>query len=185
MPADGTSQRNVVADSGQANGPSEAFYPPLGYQVVGDYVVGPDDVEDLDGRSDISDEGDLELNIEDLIRFDDEDDSDEDTSPHSSAIFMPPVHDSSDSRNLEEHFSRLSNVNITAFRRNADPSRASTETRSPFPDLSPGQLAMLSSPARGHKRKATNPPYHNELYKGVTPVQRRIINTTKRRKMTN
>lgn len=144
------------ANPGQATGPQEAFYPAPGFQME-DYAF--DDFDgDFQGDADL---GEDVINMEDVIKFDDDsDDSDEMTSP----IFMPPGRSLA---TLGSDFSHLTNDNITAFRRNADPSYASLSNGPSF-----SQLSEFGTPARSRKRKTVDSPYTSSHYNGVTPVQR-------------
>lgn len=150
------------ANSGQAIGPQEAFYPATGFQ-IGDYSF---DTDDFDGRfPDDPELGEDVINMDDVIKFDDDsDDSDEATSP----IFMPPARHLTDlGKMTSSEFSHLTNNNITAFRRNAQPTYA-TLNETPF-----SQLSEFSTPARSsRKRKANDSPYTSSHYNGVTPLQR-------------
>ena len=131
----------------------------------------------FDNFSDISNEADIPGNVMDLIQFDDEEDDDDlVTSP----IYAPPRFGLGD-RSPDEEFPHLNNLNVTAFRHHADPSRAAvsreleilyrmSDFSSPVPDI----------PTLG-KRKAA--PYQDSMYEGVTPVQRQIVKTAKRRKI--
>lgn len=177
------SVQNNDADRGHATGPSEAFYPPAGYQVVGDYVVGPDDINS-DKNSDVSNEGDLPMTMDDLIEFDDDEGSEMET-PTTPTIFMPPLHELSSARSVNEEFAHLNNRNVTAFRRSADPARAALNRLHSLPDTcsSPTTTAGPSTPTYGRKRKAAPLPYEGRHYDGVTPVQRKVVSTTKRRKV--
>lgn len=169
----------VGVDRGQATGPAEAFYPPLGFQVVDDYIVEPDDATAFDNFSDISNEADLPIPIDNFIKFDDEDDSDPDDSPTSPTIYMPPLHELSGNRNIDDQFAHLNNRNVTAFRRSADPTFAAMNRLDSYSHDIP--IAQPTTP--GRKRKAMNLPYQDPLYEGVTPVQRILIDTTKRRRV--
>jgi hypothetical protein len=163
-------------DHGQATGPVEAFFPPL-YQTAGDYLVGPENFDDLD----FPNEGDLPLSMTDLIEFDDEDNSEGDEFLTSPAIYMPPMHELFGSQSVHEQFPHLNNHTVTAFRRSTDPSRASTRLPSlPHIDISqqPLQGTEIRTPTR--KRKAA--PYTDKLYEGVTPTSRKL-HTPKRRKV--
>ncbi len=159
------SLNSAVADpsnQGQATGPQEAFYPAPGFQIE-DCALDAEDFEgDLEGDADL---GEDIINMDDVIKFDDDsDDSDEPTSP----IFMPPSSQLSGLGNVNNEFSHLTNDNVTAFRRNADPSYApysNSASLSQLPDL-------FSTPARPRKRKAVDSPYTSSHYNGVTPVQR-------------
>ena len=181
------SARNNESDRGHAVGPSEAFFPSLipGLQVVGDYLI--DDMDNfLDNTSDISNEADLPITMDDFIAFDDDEASDANESPTSPAIFMPPIHQLSGAGRLDEEYPHLNNQNVTAFRNSANPARAALNRRSPTPELyDSGRISQvgrpeLHTPAPSRKRKA---PYSDKIYDDVTPVQRKIISTTKRRKV--
>ena len=178
----GLAAENNGADNGQATGPAEAFYRP-GYQIVGDYILSPEQ-GNLDSDSDSPDEDEL-INMEDLIAFDSDDDSG-DESPTSPTIFLPPPHMLATS-NLND-FAHLNNQNVTAFRRSADPAQAALDRPPTFPLINSSQTSLPSTPTTlPRKRKATNPPYQGDHYDGVTPVLRKVISRmsmTKRRKMT-
>lgn len=169
------SPANANGDHGQATGPVEAFFPPL-FQTAGDYLVGP---ENLDDDLDFSNEGDLPMSMTDLIVFDDEDDSDGEESPTSPAIYMPPVHELFGSRSVHEQFPHLNNRTVTAFRRSTDPARLSNGLPS-LPHLDIGQQPLQETRTPTRKRKAA--PYTDKLYEGVTPTSRKLA-TPKRRKV--
>ena len=170
------SPAHVSGGHGQNTGPLEAFFPPL-FQAAGDYLVGP---ESLDDDFDFTNEGDLPMSMTDLIAFDDEDDSDGDESPTSPAIYMPPVHELFGSRSVHEQFPHLNNRNVTAFRASTDPTRISARLPDiPIIELGQQPLQGTETPTPSRKRKAA--PYKDKLYEGVTPTSRRL-HTPKRRK---
>ena len=153
---------------GQPTGPHEAFYPAPGFQ-IGDYAFDPDDLANpyLDDDPEL---GEDVIQMEDVIKFDDSDDSDSD-SP-TSPIYMPPTHAKGHSVPDFGNYcstSHLTNSNVTAFRQHADPSYTHLSTTPSF-----SQFPDFSTPARPtRKRKATaDSPYTSSHYNGVTPVQR-------------
>ena len=149
------------ANLGQATGPQEAFYPAPGFQ-IGDYAIDADAFDDdFDDGAEL---GEDVINMDDVIKFDDDsDDSDEPTSP----IFMPPMKDLPGFDNVTNEFSHLTNDNVTAFRNNADPSYTTLSNAASF-----ANFPEFATPARPRKRKTTNSPYTSSHYNGVTPVQR-------------
>lgn len=170
------SPTSTNGDHGQATGPVEAFFPPL-YQTAGDYLVGPENFDDLD----FSNEGDLPLSMTDLIEFDDEDDSEGDEFLTSPAIYMPPMHELFGSQSVHEQFPHLNNRNVTAFRRSTDPSHVSTRLPS-LPHIDIGQQPLQGTETRTPSRKRKAAPYTDKLYEGVTPTSRKL-HTPKRRKV--
>lgn len=170
------SPTNANGDHGQTTGPVEAFFPPL-FQTAGDYLVSPELLDDLD----FANEGDLPLNMTDLIEFDDEDDSDGDESPTSPAIYMPPVHELFGSRSVHEQFPHLNNHTVTAFRRSTDPARFSNRTTPSLPNIDISQSPLQGTETRTPIRKRKAAPYTDKLYEGVTPASR-VLHTPKRRK---
>jgi hypothetical protein len=172
-----TSPMNANGDHGQTTGPVEAFFPPL-FQAAGDYLVSPELLDDLD----FANEGDLPLNMTDLIEFDDEDDSDGDESPTSPAIYMPPVHELFGSRSVHEQFPHLNNHNVTAFRQSTDAARFSNRTSPSLPNVDIGQSPLQGTETRTPTRKRKAAPYTDKLYDGVTPASR-VLHTPKRRKV--
>jgi hypothetical protein len=177
------SNRNNAGPTGQATGPSEAFYPPIGFRVAGDYVVSQDE---LTRSFSDSDEGDIHMDIRNFISFDD-DPSDEDESPTSPGVVinMPPVSELPGFA-VNDTFPHLNNRNVTAFRRNADPSQAVLNTTPNFSSFSRNEASSPrpQTPKIGRKRKASNLPYQSPVYQGVTPVQRHVWHPTKRIKPT-
>jgi hypothetical protein len=167
----------------QATGPSEAFYPPTGYQVAGDYLISH---EELGQTFSDSDEGDIPMDIRNFISFDDEPSDDED-SPTSPAVVinMPPVSELPGYA-VDNDFPHLNNRNVTAFRRNADPAQAVLNTTPNFTSFSQSEASSPRphTPKTSHKRKASNLPYQSPVYQGVTPVQRHVWHPTKRIKTT-
>lgn len=162
----------------QATGPSEAFYPPTGYQVAGDYIVTQ---EELAQNFSDSDEGDIPVDIRNFIAFDDETTDEEDTP----TINMPPVSELPGYA-INDEFPHLNNRNVTAFRRNADPAQAVLNTTPTFSSFQQSEAASPRprTPKTGSKRKASNLPYQSPVYQGVTPVQRHVWHPTKRIKTT-
>jgi hypothetical protein len=143
------SNRNNAGPTGQATGPSEAFYPPIGFRVAGDYVVSQDE---LTRSFSDSDEGDIHMDIRNFISFDD-DPSDEDESPTSPGVVinMPPVselpgfavNDTFPHVNVMQTLLKLCSI----LRRT---SPASHETKPPAHDLKPPRLVGSAKPATSH-----------------------------------
>lgn len=158
----------------------------FGHQVVGDYLLTADDIFDIDGNSDVSNEADLMGDLNDFIQYDDEDDSDAEEGLTSPAIHMPPLHELSGARSVNEQFAHLNNRNVTAFRRSADPAHAALNRRLSLPEIDsrPPVSALGTVTPESRKRKTPSAAYKNDVYKGVTPVQRKVITTMKRRKLT-
>lgn len=177
------SNGNNAGPAGQATGPSEAFYPPAGYQVAGDYLISQ---EELTQTFSDSDEGDIPMDIRNFISFDDEP-SDEEDSPTSPAVVinMPPVSELPGYA-VNDEFPHLNNRNVTAFRRNADPAQAVLNTTPNFSNFSQSEASNPRplTPKTSRKRKASNLPYQSPVYQGVTPVQRHVWHPTKRLKTT-
>ncbi|KAK4939680.1 hypothetical protein LTR10_020070 [Elasticomyces elasticus] len=158
---------NDPSNLGQAIGPLEAFYPSNSF-VFGDYAIDPDDLEEnFQPDEDI---GEDVIDLHDVIKFDDEtDDSDAPTSP----MFMPPSHELSGLGNVNNEFAYLNNNNVTAFRRNADPTFAALNNTPRFQRDMDAFSSPFSTPAPSRrKRKNHASPYTSSHYKGVTPVQR-------------
>ncbi|KAJ9610492.1 hypothetical protein H2200_005269 [Cladophialophora chaetospira] len=136
---------------GQTIGPREAFYPPT----TGLY----DDHYEGEYEEDYLDLGEGVIDMTDVLRFDsDPDDSDGPPSP----TITP------DQSFLGKDFSHLNSRNVTAFRRNADP----TMSRLP-PHLDINlTTSPLNTPAPRRRKRTHSSPYTSSHYKGVTPVQR-------------
>jgi hypothetical protein len=157
--------RHNTTNQGQAIGPLEAFYPT-------NWLVEDEDVFS-DPRGD--DLGEDVININDVIHFNnDSDDSDTIASPistpHGQSFFG-------------NDFAHLNSGNVTAFRRNADPSfeyRRNDDPASRAMKQLPAHLDVnlasspLATPRPSKQRiRAHSSPYTSSHYKGVTPVQRR------------
>ncbi|EXJ67539.1 uncharacterized protein A1O5_09552 [Cladophialophora psammophila CBS 110553] len=151
---------NDPFNQGQAVGPLEAFYPTNNF-FFDDLAV---DHGDLAGDFPTDGLGEDVISLTDVIQFDSgSEDSDGPTSP----IFMPPSQDL-----LSHDFSHLNNGNVTAFRRNADPSFAAMSQLPSFLDMD-YMSSPLATPAPSRRRKKNHAsPYTSSHYKGVTPVQR-------------
>jgi len=134
---------------GQTVGPMEAFYSPRKVYYDDDY----------EGEYDEDELGENMIDLGDVIRFDsDPEDSDGVTSPP-----MPQ-----NQSFLGKDFSHLNSKNVTAFRRNADP----TMSRLP-PHLDINLTSSpLATPAPRRRKRTHSSPYTSSHYKGVTPVQR-------------
>jgi hypothetical protein len=162
----------------QATGPSEAFYPPTGFQVAGDYIVSQ---EELAQTFSDTDEGDIHVDLGAFVAFDNETSDDED----KPAINMPPISELP-GYVINDEYSHLNNRNVTAFRRNADPAQAVLNTTPTFSSFHQSEASRPRprTPKTGTKRKANNLPYQSPVYQGVTPVQRHVWHPTKRTKTT-
>ena len=147
-------QMGTPANVGRLVAPQQEFAPLPGFD-MGDYMLDADDFDD-------DDLGEDAIDIDNIIKFDDSEDSDDATSP----IYMPPKNDPSFP--IASQIPSFANANITAFRNNADPNFTTFST-SHFSELS-----ELSTPVRrtSRKRKAVDSPYSSAHYAGVTPVQR-------------
>ena len=173
-------------DQGQAVGPPEAFYS-NGLQLVGgDYAVSPEPESDAyDEATPCTKKPSFPLQ-EFLEGLGDDDSEDED----SELPLYAPVDDNLTGDN-DEFYCHLNNVNITSFRRSAGAMTASRPGTSYSYDLqnSPiaGSFALPAAPLRtptSHKRKISSTPYHDEkIYGDVTPVERKVVHGSKRRKM--
>lgn len=187
----GLSGRGSFASShhGQTVGPPEAFYS-NGLQLVGgDYAVTPEPESDAfdEEATPIMKKPSFPLHefLEDF-----EDDESEDVD--SELPLYAPADDNLTGDN-EGLFSHLKNVNVNAFRRSADPISASRPSTSYSYDLqtSPVAGSSFALPAvsvrtstLSHKRKASSTPYQDvKIYGDVTPVERKVIHASKRRKM--
>ena len=176
MLASFNSSTNASGDHGQATGPVAAFIPPPLFQAAGDYLVGPESLDEFD----LANEGDLPMTMADLISFDSDDDSDGNESPTSPAIYMPPMSELFGSRSVHEQFPHLNNRNVTAFRQSTEPTRLSNSLPS-LPNIDLGQRPLQGTETRTPSRKRKAAPYKDKLYDGVTPTSRRL-HTPKRRK---
>ena len=159
-----TSITTSTNNHGQTVGPVEAFFP-SGDFLAGDYTIYDlegDGVEQFGGL----DAGELKMNLSDVISFSDTDDEDSPTSP----IYMPPAHQLAGIGNVNNEFRHLTNDNVTAFRRNADPSYAAlnnTPSFGNFPPLFSPTPNRFSTPQPKRKRKNNDSPYNHSHYKGV------------------
>lgn len=188
----GLSGRSSFAESdhGQTVGPPEAFYS-NGLQLVGgDYAVSPEpesDACDEVGTPLIKKAGfPLQEFLEDLGDDDSED-------PDSGLPLYAPA-DENLTADDDGLFGHINNVNVTAFRRSADPMSACRPGSSYSYDLQLSPIAgssfalpavPLRTPKTSHKRKVSSTPYQDEkIYGDVTPVERKVIHVSKRRKMT-
>lgn len=146
------------SSNGQAVGLPEAFIPTQAPRrpsqdqmnaIASNFLDFPDD-----------ESGEMDMNLDDMISFGNDSDDESPTSP----IFMP---DDLDLLNSGSALSHLNNMNVTAFRRNADPTFA-TQSLPPTPIR--GHFAR---PRVNRKRRSENDsPYNHSHYQGVTPVQR-------------
>lgn len=156
---------NDPSNLGEAIGPLEAFYPSNNL-MFGDYTFDPEDlVENFRPDFDL---GEDVINLHDVIQFDDDtEDSDVPTSP----MFVPPSSQRSGMGDMNNQFAHLNNSNVTAFRRNADPTYAALSNLPSYRDVDLFS-SPFSTPAPRRKRKVHASPYTSSHYKGVTPVQR-------------
>jgi len=161
---------NDPAYRGQATGPLEAFYPADSI-VIGDYAFDPDELEE--NFQPDRELGEDVINLEDVIKFDDDSDDESDAALlPTSPLFMQSNREVSAVSNINHHFSHLTNINVTAFRRNADPSFAALSNVPSFRDLDL-LSASMATPSPRRKRKSHHAsPYTSSHYQGVTPVQR-------------
>lgn len=187
----GLSGQNSFADSdhGQAVGPPEAFYSSVLQLVGGDYAISPEPESDIfdDEAPPIIKKSGFPL-AEFLQDLGDEDSEDDD----SALPLFAPVDDNLTGDN-EGLFGHLNNVNVTAFRRSADAMSVSRPSTSYSFDLQTSPIRAsafalppvpLRTPTTSHKRKVSTTPYQDEkIYGDVTPVERKVIHVTKRRKM--
>lgn len=185
---------------GHATGPPEAFAPLPLYQDAADFQLDSDG----DGGEFVNDDDDPEedLLMDNFIKYDDVESSDEEGVGSRPSTAMPPpktptyFHNRSNS--AFAHLNNLNSENIMAFRRNIEELQTSPTSFLEASALTPGHGLMrdafhtpktaLPASTRGHKRKASNEPYSSAHYDGVTPVERKILNTShqllKRRKIT-
>lgn len=145
---------NDPSNQGQAIGPLEAFYP------TNNLLFDEDLVGDFQG----DELGEDVIDLADVIQFDSEtEDSDGLTSPLS----MPRGQSF-----MGNDFAHLNNVNVTAFRRNADPTLAAMN-KLPRQQLDMNLTSSpIATPAPRRRKKNHASPYTSSHYKGVTPVQR-------------
>ena len=158
---------------------NEAFaLPELGltsgaYQ-LGDYLLEADD-EDPENEGDLP--GDMSIFIE---WSDDSESEQEPPTKRPKTVDEPAVFKKPGSA-----YSQIDPANILSFRRNADPANAAlthgNHMLSAMSKLSIPPLVFDQPPKQGHKRKASDPPYSSPRYDGVTPVQR-VIRPSKRRR---
>lgn len=158
----GLNSRANATAGGQTIGIPRAFFPPAD-ETIG--IGGDPEQFDDDGSiySDM-DEGEQGIRIEDIVAFDTDSDDESPTSPVMSYDpFSSPA------------LSHLTNGNVTAFRRNADPTFRAMYS-SPIANHAATQAAKESTGRKSRtpkKRKSrTDSPYSDAYYKGVTPVQR-------------
>ncbi len=177
------------SDHGQTVGPPEAFYS-NGLQLVGgDYAVSPEPQSDAydEEATPITKKPGFPLH-EFLENLGDDDSEDAD----SELPLYAPADDNLTGDN-DGLFGHLNNMNVTAFRRSADPMSASRPGTSYAYDLQTSPIAgspfalpavPVRTPATSHKRKASSTPYQDEkIYGDVTPVERKVIHVSKRPKM--
>ncbi|KAF7512826.1 hypothetical protein GJ744_011929 [Endocarpon pusillum] len=188
----GLNSINSIAevDHGQTIGPPEAFYSNRLQLVGGDYAISPEP------ESDVYDEEAMPITRKPgfpLHEFLEDLGDDESDDGKSELPLYAPADDNLTGDN-DALFGHLNNMNVTAFRRSADPISASRTGISYSYDvqMSPiadSTFALPSVPVRiptsSHKRKTSSTPYQDEkIYGDVTPVERKVINLSKRRKMT-
>lgn len=142
-----------ASTDGQAIGLPEAFMPTL-HQNSFLNDLAPD-VFDYD-----SGDAELNLNVDDLIAFDDDFDSDDINSPINTTLpnsFSAP----------NTPLSHLTHLNVSAFRRNADPTYFNAA-----PQPTPLRNKFTTPLKRKRRFDKQDSPYNDAHYKGVTPVQR-------------
>jgi hypothetical protein len=178
------------SDRGQTIGPPEAFYANGLHYVGGDYAVSPE--PESDAYEEVTPvEKKARLPLEEFLEDLGESDSDE----QDSALPLYAPADENLTGDNDALFGHLNKLNVTAFRRSADPmstSRPGTSYSYDFhmsPDASSSSFAIPAAPLRtptpSHKRKVSSTPYQDEkIYGDVTPVERKVIHVSKRRKMT-
>lgn len=175
------------SDHGQAVGPPEAFYS-NGLQLVGgDYAVSPEPESDAYDEEVNSSTKKLGCPLQEFLEDFGDDDSEE---VDSELPLYAPADDSLMGDN-DGLFGHLNKVNVTAFRRSANPVGASRPGTSYSYDLQTSPIAdsfaLPAVPVRtttSHKRKVSSTPYQDEkIYGDVTPVERKVIHGSKRRKM--
>jgi hypothetical protein len=177
-------------DHGETVGPPEAFYS-NGLQLVGgDYAVSPEpesDAYDEEATPMAKKTGfPLQEFLEDL--------GDDDSEDVDAELPLYAPADDNLTGDNDGLFGHLNNVNVTAFRRSADPMSTSRPGTSYSYDLqtspilgSPFAIPAVPTrtPTTSHKRKVSSTPYQDEkIYGDVTPVERKVIHIPKRRKMT-
>ena len=124
------------------------------------FMAGDYDIEGQDLENQLSGDPDCQDLMEDMIKFEDDSDSDGATSP----VFMPSTFSALSTRSSGlEH---LNSSNISAFRQHADSRKQHLRNTPSF-----NKHSDFSTPSRPRKRKAES-PYSSNHYKGVTPVQR-------------
>ena len=120
-------------------------------------------------------EGDLPGDFRNFFNVPGDTDSSDDeannisSSQQSSSVFKVP----------DLAFSQVHAGNVGSFRRSADPMMATLASSYDINMLPP---LTIPTTKQGHKRKASDSPYDSPIYAGVTPVQR-VIRTSKRRKI--
>jgi hypothetical protein len=188
----GLSRNTSFAENnhGQTVGPPEAFYS-NGLQLVGgDYAITPEP------ESDVYEEEaapGLKKSAFPLHEFLEDLSDDESEEGGSELPLFAPADDNLTADN-DGLFGHLNNMNVTAFRRSADPMSASRPSTSYSYELQTSPIAASSfalpaipvhTPKISHKRKVSSTPYQDEkIYGNVTPVERKVIHSSKRRKMT-
>ena len=177
------------SDRGLTVGPPEAFYS-SGLQLVGgDYAITPEPESDVyeEEATPITKKPGFPLAefLEDLG------DDESDDADSSLPLFAPA--DENLTGDNEGLFDHLNNANVTAFRRSADPMSTSRPGTAYSYDLQMSPTAGSSfalpavpvrTPKTSHKRKVSTTPYQDEkIYGDVTPVERKVIGLSKRRKL--
>lgn len=161
----GLNSRANATASGQTISIPEAFFAPNDENLF-DTGILPGSFEDEgSGLSDM-DEGERMMNIEDIVSFGTDS---QDESPTDPIFSYDPFSSPS--------LPHLTNGNVMAFRRNADPSFHALIHSSPITNhAAAARSAKRNNSKRARnsrKRKATHDsPYNDQYYKGVTPVQR-------------
>ena len=176
-------------DHGQTTGSPKAFFS-KGLQLVGgDYAISPEPESDAYDDADPPNTKKSSFPLHEFL----EDLGDEDTEDADSELPLYAPADENLTGDNDGLFGHLSNVDVTAFRRSADPmsvSRPGT-SYSYDPQNSPIAAAAFALPAAAartpttsHKRKGSSTPYQDEkIYGNVTPVERKVVHVSKRRKI--
>lgn len=188
----GLNSINSIAegDHGQTVGPPEAFYSNRLQLVGGDYAISPEPESDVydDEAMPITRKPGFPLHefLEDL--------GDDESDDGKSELPLYAAADDNLTGDNDALFGHLNNMNVTAFRRSADPISASRTGTSYSYDVQMSPIAdstfalpavPVRIPTTSHKRKTSSTPYQDEkIYGDVTPVERKVINVSKRRKMT-
>lgn len=150
----GLTSGDHATTNGQATGLPEAFMPTLSQQSSFLNDLAPE-IFDYD-----SGDAEMKLNIDDLVAFDNDVDSDDMRSPLGKSMlnsFSAP----------NTPLPHLNHMNVSAFRRNAESSYFQT-----LPLPTPLRNKLMTPLKRKRPSHKQDSPYDDAHYKGVTPVQR-------------